>query len=86
MKTIYTEQDGWRSAHRLIGNPATLTYAEISAFRAVAKRDWISAKARDGKKAETEVRRWIRSVNPSQCLIQWNVNVNDDSIVAYYLP
>ena len=57
----------------------------VQQFKTTAKTDWISAKARDGRRPLTEVKRWIKSVNPSQFYARWPTNVNDDSIEIWYM-
>ena len=61
-------------------------YQAVQAFKAVAKSDWISTKARDGRRPLAEVKKWIKAVQPSQFYARWSTPVNDDSIQIWYMP
>lgn len=86
-KTVYTEEDRWNYAYRLEGvRGGVPPYQLVQDFKASAKKDWISAKVRDGKKALTEVKRWVKSVNPSEFYVKWPADVDDDSLQVFYKP
>jgi hypothetical protein len=59
-------------------------YNAVKRFKETAKHDWISAKARDGKRPLTEVKRWIKAVQPTQFYARWPTDVSDDSVEIWY--
>ena len=56
----------------------------VQQFKATAKKDWISTKARDGRKPLTEIKKWIKVVQPDQFYARWPTDVNDDSVQIWY--
>lgn len=86
-KTVFTEHDNWNYAYKLEGVKSGVpSWQIVDAFQADAKKDWISAKVRDGKKAPTEIKRWVKSVNPSEFYVRWPSNADDDSLKVFYKP
>ena len=59
-------------------------YRAVQHFKTIAKHDWISTKARDGRKPLTEIKRWIKAVQPDQFYARWPTDVNDDSVQIWY--
>ncbi len=86
-KTVFTEQDRWNYAYKLEGVTSGVpNHQRIEEFKKEAKTDWISAKVRKGKNATTEVKRWVKSVNPSEFFVKWPADVDDDSLKVFYKP
>lgn len=84
-KVVFTEKDNWNYAYKLEGESGGVpNYQSVEEFKKGAKTDWISAKVRKGKKAITEIKRWIKSVNPSEFFVKWPADVDDDSIKVFY--
>jgi len=57
-------------------------WQRIREWQKNAKHDWFSAKARKGKNAKAELRRWIKMVNPREFFAK--LNPNDDSHQIFY--
>jgi hypothetical protein len=84
-KTVFLEQDRWNYAYKLEGVRDGVPPSQLlQDFKASAKKDWISAKVRDGKKALTEVKRWVKSVKPSEFYVRWPADVDDDTLDVFY--
>jgi hypothetical protein len=84
-KVVFLEQDRWNYAYKLEGVKGGVpNHGVVKDFEASAKKDWISAKVRDGKKALAEVKRWIKSVNPSEFYVKWPADVDDDTLKVFY--
>lgn len=86
-KTVFLEQDRWNYAYRLEGVSRGVPNNQLlEDFKKDAKTEWISAKVRKGKNATTEIKRWVKSVNPREFFVKWPSNVDDDSIKVFYKP
>lgn len=56
----------------------------VSRFKATARSEWISTKRRKGQRPLTEIKRWVKAVNPSQFYARWPTRVDDDSLEIWY--
>lgn len=57
---------------------------KIKEWQAGAKKDWISTKPRKGQKPMAELKRWMKSVNPSEVYAKWDLSVDDDTRQIFY--
>ena len=59
-------------------------YEAVKRFKETAKSSWIGTKRRDGRRPLTEVKKWIKAVQPSQFYAKWPTDVDDDSVQIWY--
>jgi hypothetical protein len=58
--------------------------AAVKQFKTTAKSEWLSTKHRKGQRPLTEIKRWIKAVQPSQFYARWPTDVDDDSVQIWY--
>ncbi len=59
---------------------------KINEFKKTAKKDWIGVKKKNVKSSMAEMKKWVKSVNPSEFYAKWADSPTywDDSIEVFY--